>query len=176
MAKSLVAYLSLGSNLGDRLENLQRATNLLSTQDIKVDAVSSVYESAALIKPGSDPQPAYLNAVVKILTILNPFALLIRCGRIEWLLGRRSEPGSWRPRIIDIDVLLYEGVTVSSDVLTLPHPEMGTRSFVQEPLREFLGDVEARAVFFAPAPSDFIQPACWRINELIKLPNFRSGK
>jgi 2-amino-4-hydroxy-6-hydroxymethyldihydropteridine diphosphokinase len=127
------AYLGLGSNLGDRLANLQSAVDALgATAGTDVAAVSRVYETAPV---GGPPQDAYLNAVVAIDTELDPHALLARAQRIERD-ARRVRAERWGPRTLDVDVLLYDDARLADPDLTVPHPRMWERGFVLAPLRD----------------------------------------
>lgn len=137
-----MAYLSFGSNLGDRLEALRRAARELSElPGILVDArrgIASVYETSPVGVP--TPQPDYLNTAVRITTDRSPAALLAACLDVERTIGRvRLTPG--QARIIDIDLLLFEGVVQNDKDLTLPHPRLHERRFVLEPLSEIAADV-----------------------------------
>lgn len=126
------AYLSLGANLGDRAGNLGTALERLAESGVRVRRVSSLYETDPV---GGPPQPAYLNLVAEVETDLAPGALLAQCQEIESGLGRvRAE--RWGPRTLDIDLLLYEGVTLQGPELTLPHPRLTERQFVLAPLAE----------------------------------------
>lgn len=132
------AYLGLGSNLGDRLANLQRAVDLLGDQPgIRVDGSSGVWETDPV---GGPSQPDYLNAVVAVSTELSPWELLSACGRVEDALGRVREI-RWGPRTIDVDVLLLDAVEMDDPSLTVPHPRMTERAFVLLPLLELEPDV-----------------------------------
>lgn len=126
------AYLALGSNLGDRLETLQRAVELLDARPgIEVIRSSRVYET----DPVGPPQPAYLNAVVEARTDLKPHELLKETQAVEDELGRvRAE--RWGPRTIDVDVLTFDERTVDEPDLVVPHPRMHERGFVLVPLGE----------------------------------------
>jgi 2-amino-4-hydroxy-6-hydroxymethyldihydropteridine diphosphokinase len=126
------AYLGLGSNLGDRLVNLREAVRLLAERPgIAVLRCSRVYETEAV----GPPQPAYLNAVVEVLTELEPRDLLGACLGVEEQMGRvRTE--RWGPRTIDLDVLTFGQRVVDEDGLSIPHPRMHERGFVLVPLRE----------------------------------------
>ena len=126
------AYLGLGSNLGDRLGNLQAAVDGLHEADgVRVVASSRVWETA----PVGPPQPDYLNAVVRIDTDLSPADLLAACRRVEESLGRvRRE--RWGARTIDVDVLLFDARTVDEPDLVVPHPRLTERAFVVLPLLE----------------------------------------
>ncbi|HEX6331858.1 MAG TPA: 2-amino-4-hydroxy-6-hydroxymethyldihydropteridine diphosphokinase [Actinomycetota bacterium] len=126
------AFLGLGSNLGDRLDLLQRAVDLLHRREgIEVVRSSRVYET----EPVGPPQPHYLNAVVEVRTTLEPLELLRTCLDVEAELGRvRAE--RWGPRPIDVDVLTFDRRVVDEPELTIPHPRMHERGFVLVPLAE----------------------------------------
>ena len=125
-------YLALGSNLGDRDENIARALQYLNEKHIRVLKQSTIIETAP---EGGVPQGKFLNCVVKGETQLSPEDLLIECKLIEQKLGRVKTIKDG-PRTIDIDILLYEGVTLTTPQLTIPHPRMFKRSFVMQPLQE----------------------------------------
>jgi len=132
------AHLGLGSNLGDRLGLLSAAVrSLAATPEIKVTAVSRVYETAPV---GGPEQGPYLNAVVALDTGLGPFELLAVAHRLEAEAGRvRSE--RWGPRTLDVDVLLVGDQRVSSEELTLPHLRLWERGFVLAPLSDVAPDL-----------------------------------
>ena len=136
MPEPVVAFLALGSNLGDRLANLQRATDLLDgIEGIEVRRSSRVYET----EPVGPPQPEYLNAVLEVRTSLEPSELLAACLGVEDALGRvRRE--RWGPRTVDVDVLTYGDEDVDEPDLTIPHPRMHERGFVLAPLLELTAD------------------------------------
>jgi 2-amino-4-hydroxy-6-hydroxymethyldihydropteridine diphosphokinase len=128
-----LAYLGLGSNLGDRLRNLERAVAQLGgTPGVRVTRVSSFHATAPY---GVQDQPEFLNGVVEIETELGPLALLAAVKGIEADLGREASY-RWGPRVIDIDILLYDRLRWESPELTIPHPGILARSFVMEPLAE----------------------------------------
>ena len=131
--KPVVAYLGLGANQGDPRRQLQEAmTRLAATEEVEVLKSSSFYRTPPL---GPPDQPWYVNAVVQVRTRLAPEELLRVLHRVEEDLGRvRRE--RWGPRLIDIDLLLYNGIILSGPDLCLPHPEMHKRSFVLVPLAE----------------------------------------
>ncbi|OGN94419.1 MAG: 2-amino-4-hydroxy-6-hydroxymethyldihydropteridine diphosphokinase [Chloroflexi bacterium RBG_13_50_10] len=130
------AYLGLGSNLGDRKQNLARAIELLSKQ-VVMEQVSSVYETEPV---GYEPQPLFLNAVCRISTEMKPGQLLRLAKKIEAKLGRT--PGFPNaPRPIDIDILLYDNEVFSSQELTVPHPRLAERAFVLVPLAQIAPDL-----------------------------------
>lgn len=127
------AWLSLGSNQGDRLQHLREAVRRLHTSQVQVVRCASVYETEPV---GYDtPQPLYLNTAVQVCTDLEPLALLEHVMAVERAGGRvRTHYGN--PRTIDIDIVLYEGVQMHTEQLTLPHPRMHERAFVLIPLLE----------------------------------------
>jgi len=130
------AYLGLGSNLGDRKQNLVKALELMSEHAV-VEQVSSVYETEPV---GYREQPLFLNAVFRISTELNPKQLLHLAKKIEAKLGRKPDfPNA--PRPIDIDILLYNDEVLGSKELTVPHPRLAERAFVLVPLAEIAPDL-----------------------------------
>jgi 2-amino-4-hydroxy-6-hydroxymethyldihydropteridine diphosphokinase len=129
-------YLAFGSNLGDRASTIARAIALLAARGVAPLARSPLYETDPVTP---DPQPDYLNAVVRAETTLSPPALLALCLEVEQALGRRRPAGrTLAPREIDVDLLLY-GVEVIAEPpsLIVPHPRLLERPFVRIPL----GDV-----------------------------------
>jgi 2-amino-4-hydroxy-6-hydroxymethyldihydropteridine diphosphokinase len=134
----VVAYIALGSNLGDREENLQAAVTALSDTDgIEVIAVSPVYETEAHTESPDTPAPTFLNAVVSVSTGLAPAALMERLLAIETSRSRRRDPARrWSPRTLDLDVLLYGEGAVRLEGLSVPHPRLGERRFVLRPLAD----------------------------------------
>ena len=128
------AYIALGANLGERLANLRAAVEALTEPgDIVCSVRSSVYETDPV--GGPPGQPRYLNAVIGVRTSLGPADLLDRCREVERRLGRRrSVPDA--PRVIDLDLLLFQEAIISTASLELPHPRLHTRRFVLEPLAE----------------------------------------
>lgn len=126
-------YISIGTNIGNRLENLQQAVKLLmGKQNVQVQAVSSVYETAAV---GFTDQADFLNIAVHVETTLKPFEMLDVCQGIENELGRVRE-FRWGPRIIDLDILLYNHENIEAENLIVPHERMFERAFVLIPLTE----------------------------------------
>ena len=126
------AYLSLGSNLGDRKANIKQAIAALEDGDLRIGRVSSFYETEPV---GFKNQPWYLNIALEIETTLSPQELLERCKGIERSMGR-VKPFTDAPRIVDLDILLYGDRIVSIERLNLPHPRLAERNFVLEPLAE----------------------------------------
>ncbi len=117
-----LGYLGLGSNIGERRENLAAAVRELPTHGVEVLASSSVYdtEPVGLVLD----QPEFLNACVRIQTALEPLQLLDACKEVERVVGRAGGGVRHGPRMIDVDVLLLDGVEFASERLTLPHPEV----------------------------------------------------
>ena len=130
-------YLSLGSNLGDRAENLRRAIALIGERVGAVQRVSSFIETEPW---GFESKNRFLNAAVMVLTTLSPEECLKATQQIERELGRKSKSrnGNYHDRPIDIDLLLYGDLKLSTPKLTIPHPRMHERDFVMIPLREIL--------------------------------------
>jgi 2-amino-4-hydroxy-6-hydroxymethyldihydropteridine diphosphokinase len=131
--KPVVAYIGLGANEGDPQRQLKQAiSHLAAAEEIELVKASSFYLNPPL---GPPDQPWYVNAVIEVRTRLTPEELLRVLHRVEQDLGRvRRE--RWGPRVIDLDLLLYNGVILSGPDLSLPHPEMHNRSFVLVPLAE----------------------------------------
>jgi 2-amino-4-hydroxy-6-hydroxymethyldihydropteridine diphosphokinase len=125
-------YLSLGSNSGDRLENLARARDRLAAADIHILRESYVYETAPRDVPG---QPWFLNQVIEAESPLLPRQLLSGLQKIEREMGRKRMVAKG-PRIIDIDIVLFGESVISMSDLEIPHPRMMERRFVLEPLAE----------------------------------------
>lgn len=125
------AYLALGTNLGDRLENLRRALAELPA-GVRVLRASAVYET---LPWGITDQPLFLNMVVEVQTTLAPLVLLHELKALERRLGRR-EGVRYGPRLIDLDILIYNDWVVETPDLTIPHPRMAERAFVLVPLSD----------------------------------------
>ncbi len=134
-----VGYLGLGSNVGERRENLQAAVELLWAHDVVPLASSSVYET----EPVGEvlDQPEFLNACVRVETELDPEDLLDACKAVEQALGRVATVRHG-PRPIDVDVLLLGSLEYASERLTLPHREVTSRRFVLVPLLELAPELE----------------------------------
>jgi 2-amino-4-hydroxy-6-hydroxymethyldihydropteridine diphosphokinase len=126
-----IAYLSLGSNLGDREQNLHKAIRRASALG-RVVAVSSVHETEPV---EFTDQPWFLNCVVALETVVDPGDLMDELLRIEQEMGRERVQKKG-PRSIDIDILLFGNVVVNTPELTIPHPSMANRRFVLAPLAE----------------------------------------
>ncbi len=125
-------YLLLGSNLGDRLNNLRTASNFLQNENIKILNESSIYETEPW---GPSDQPWFLNIVIQVETLLDENSLLNFCLEVEQKMGRERKE-KWGARLIDIDILYYNDQILESEKLTLPHPGIETRRFTLMPLCE----------------------------------------
>ncbi len=126
-----IAYLSLGSNLGDRETNISSALKILG-QKVRISKVSSLYETEPV---GYKDQPWFLNCVCSVETELSPQALLKFAKAIERKMGRKRTI-RFGPRVIDIDILFYDGLILDSSDLVIPHPRLAERAFVLVPLKE----------------------------------------
>lgn len=130
-----VAYIALGSNMGNRDRLLVQALNQLNDRpDIEVLRISGLYETDPV---GYTDQPPFLNMAAALATSLAPVALLRAMLGIEAELGRKRDI-RWGPRTIDLDLLLYDDVRMDNQELTLPHPRMLERAFVLVPLRDVI--------------------------------------
>lgn len=129
-------YLLLGTNLGDRNDNLNIALSEIAIRIGKIQQQSAIYETAAW---GKTNQPTFLNKVVSVSSTLNPFQILQQVHAIEQIMGRvRIE--KWKERIIDIDILYFNGITMDTPTLKIPHPEIAHRRFTLVPLNEIAPD------------------------------------
>lgn len=127
------AYLGLGGNIGDVHAALKAALDGLDNHlSISVTAVSPLYKTPPW---GLKNQPWFLNCCVAVETDLSPEDLLAACQGVERA-GKRERHERWGPRTIDVDILVYEGVSRKTDTLTLPHPSMTERAFVMVPLAD----------------------------------------
>ncbi|MFT3943687.1 MAG: 2-amino-4-hydroxy-6-hydroxymethyldihydropteridine diphosphokinase [Ancrocorticia sp.] len=124
--------LALGANLGEPRENLEWAIAQIKKLDVHVDAVSDFFETEPVLAPGQAAQPNYTNAVLTLDTALSPLELLRELQRIE-VRGGRVRHERWGARLLDIDIVDFEGVTSAAPRLTLPHPRAAERLFVLEP-------------------------------------------
>jgi 2-amino-4-hydroxy-6-hydroxymethyldihydropteridine diphosphokinase len=131
-----IVYIALGSNLGDRAENLRAAREQIAAPDLRVLRESSVYETAPR---DIEDQPWFLNQVIECETDLFPRQLLARLKKIERAMGRKKRVARG-PREIDLDILLYGDAMVKAPELEVPHPRLTERRFVLEPLAELVPD------------------------------------
>ena len=125
------AYIGLGSNLGDSVRNLRAALDMIREFAVDVQP-SPVYRTAP---QGFRNQPAFYNAVCRIRTRLTPFELMERLLRVESAIGRRRTFRN-APRMLDLDILLYNRLVLSTPPLVLPHPQVAARLFVLRPLSD----------------------------------------
>lgn len=131
-----ICYLGIGSNLGDKRKNIilaiKKISKLKSTSVLKVSKIIKTKP-----KGGPPKQPDYLNCALKIKTKFSPHLLLKKLKKIEKEMGRKSTI-RYGPRIIDLDILLYEDKVIDSKDLKIPHPRMFLREFVLKPLSEII--------------------------------------
>jgi 2-amino-4-hydroxy-6-hydroxymethyldihydropteridine diphosphokinase len=131
------AYIGLGSNLGDRAAVLRAAVRRLMAHG-HIRGASALYETDPV---GKLDQPAFLNAAVVLETLVPPEALIVALHEIEHAFGRdRPAEERWGPRILDLDLLLYDGLVEDSETLTVPHPRLHERAFALVPLAEIAPD------------------------------------
>ena len=126
-----IAYLGLGTNLGNRKENLSKAIEAISLK-MSISKQSSLYETTAW---GYTEQPDFLNQVIQVETDLSPLRLLNFLKKTELKLGR-VENFRYGPRLIDIDILFYDDLVITTSRLQIPHPKITERAFVLVPLNE----------------------------------------
>lgn len=132
------AFLSLGTNIGDRKKNLARAIRYINVSIGHIIDLSGIYESEPW---GFEAEENFLNLVVEVISDLEPLEMMKKCLEIEEKLGRiRSDSEGYSSRIIDIDILFYQDVVLSEPSLILPHPHLHNRRFVLEPLSEIASD------------------------------------
>ena len=130
-------FISLGSNLGDRLQYIQRAVEAIQkVASMSIRAVSSVYETEPV---GKKNQPEFLNAAAELDTTIDARQLFRALKSIEQSLGRKNTE-RWGPREIDLDLLYYDAEVLADVELTVPHPEIHKRRFVLVPLVEIAGE------------------------------------
>jgi 2-amino-4-hydroxy-6-hydroxymethyldihydropteridine diphosphokinase len=133
----VTAFLGLGSNIGDRLANLQKAVrHLQRAEGVRVVRSSRIYETDPV---GGPDQPDFLNCVLEVETDLEPHDLMAACQEVEDTLGRQRGV-RWGPRVIDVDILTFGDRDVLEPDLEIPHPRMHERGFVLAPLLELTAD------------------------------------
>ncbi|NTW68266.1 MAG: 2-amino-4-hydroxy-6-hydroxymethyldihydropteridine diphosphokinase [Chlorobiaceae bacterium] len=126
------AFIGIGSNIGDRLHHLQEAVNRLALlEETALLSLSSVYMTEPVGEAG---QNRFYNGVVLVETALEPEELRRQCKIIELELGRPLDYPRWSPRVIDLDILLYDDRIITTPTLTIPHPELHCRKFVLLPM------------------------------------------
>ncbi|HEV7416058.1 MAG TPA: 2-amino-4-hydroxy-6-hydroxymethyldihydropteridine diphosphokinase [Tianweitania sediminis] len=131
------AFIGLGGNLGDPKATMREALLLLQSDTIRVEAVSSLYRTPPW---GKVDQPDFLNAVASLRTALSPQSLLQACLEGERQL-KRERKERWGPRLIDLDILWFDGLEVAEPELELPHPRITERAFVLVPFAELAPDL-----------------------------------
>ena len=144
-----IVYLSLGSNIGDRIGYIQQATSLLSAlESVTIIRTSAFYETEPW---GMDSENWFVNAVLEVKTKLSPKELLQECKKIETLLGKSKKSDNnnkdnnskdYQDRTIDIDILFYNSEIINEDDLTIPHKYLHLRAFTLVPLLELIPDFE----------------------------------
>lgn len=134
-------FLSLGSNLGERQTNLEKAIRSLRDEGVKIRKYSSLYETQPVDLPPSASKTWFYNQVVEAAIDLEPIELLRLVKRIEGKMGR-SASISKGPRIIDIDILLAEDCVIQTEDMVIPHPRLEKRNFVLIPLKEISPETE----------------------------------
>jgi 2-amino-4-hydroxy-6-hydroxymethyldihydropteridine diphosphokinase len=137
MISQHIAYISAGSNLGDRRASIQKALSALRESGAVPRKMSDYFETEPV---GHADQPWFLNLAAEIETLLTPQELLRCCQKIEGSLGRfRTFPNA--PRTLDLDILLFESIVLDDPCLIIPHPRMAERKFVLTPLAQIAPDV-----------------------------------
>ena len=160
----ITVYLSLGSNEGDRLDNLCRACTALEVRGIRLRRASSVYETEPV---DMREQTWFLNCVIEVETWLPPLRLLYEIEQIEGELGRkRSLPKG--PRTIDLDILLYGNSVIREESLVVPHPKLHKRRFVLVPLREIAPSL--KLPLFDRTPEQLV-PELRDSSDVVRLPD-----
>jgi len=149
----MIAYLSLGSNIGNKKKHIETAISMITDNAAKILAISKMYKTLAW---GFDSENFFLNNAIKIKTDLNPQELLFKIHEIEIALGRKYYNKGYVDRIIDIDILFYETQIIDEINLKIPHPLLQQRNFVLYPLNDI-------------APN-FVHPVLHKtVNALIKI-------
>jgi 2-amino-4-hydroxy-6-hydroxymethyldihydropteridine diphosphokinase len=143
MEKVNTVYLSIGSNIGDRLANLQKAVDLLQEKNHTILESSSIYETDAF---GFESSDRFLNAALKIQTQNSPIELLADLKQIEMTLGRtqRKSGEPYQSRIIDLDIIFFNSLSVDNTELCIPHPRFHERIFVLQPLNDIISTKERK--------------------------------
>jgi 2-amino-4-hydroxy-6-hydroxymethyldihydropteridine diphosphokinase len=138
-----IAYIGIGSNLGDKIKNCVEAIQLIHSGPLcEVLRISSFYETEPLKKNPTQEGGWFVNAVIKIRTRLNPVRLLQLLLELELKLGRDPGHEKWSPRPIDLDLLFFGDEIIKTQPLKVPHPEVHKRRFVLEPLAEIAPDLK----------------------------------
>ncbi|MDB4075859.1 MAG: 2-amino-4-hydroxy-6-hydroxymethyldihydropteridine diphosphokinase [Crocinitomicaceae bacterium] len=144
-----IAYLSIGTNLGNRVKNIEDSIELIKSEAGTLIAKSSIYTSEPV---GFSAETDFLNLCISIRTILSPLELLEKLKNIEFQLGRKkkSENGVYQSRLIDIDIIFYDDLILSTKKLSIPHERYHQRMFVLKPLSQiaanFLDPVQGKRI------------------------------
>ena len=167
------AVIALGSNMGNRMENLNDAVRaLIKVPGVKIVKASHIYETEPW---GITHQESFLNAVLLIECDIAPHTLLGACLGIEAAMGRIRTIKNG-PRIIDLDVLLYENYKNESRELTLPHPGILERSFVLAPLNDLFPSGRALGLFFAPQYREIGDKGILKLDRELIIPDTKQGE
>ena len=154
------AVIGIGTNIGDRKSNIEKAINALElVPDIDVTRVASIYETAPW---GYTEQANFYNTVVEVETSRSPEMLLGVCLGIEAGMGREREFKNG-PRIMDLDLLIYEGCESNTEYLQLPHSRIGERDFVLVPLKELYSDMNVLGFSYAKEYANIIEKSTAKI-------------
>lgn len=156
--------IALGGNVGDARATLRKAIEIFCDgQDVRLAARSSDYRTPPW---GVTEQPPFINATIAVTTELPPRALLERAHAVERIFGRnREKEERWGPRTLDIDLIAYDGVTLSEPDLTLPHPRLFERAFVLVPLAEIVPDAEIAGKRIADAARSIDKTGIERLSD-----------
>ena len=127
-------YLGIGSNIGDKRSNLEEAVRRVG--EVPSTRVEKSSEFYGTLPVGGPPQAPYLNGVLKVSTLLPPETFLDEVKRLEKDMGRQPSEGKDHPRVIDLDILLYDDLVLNTEKLSVPHPRMQERAFVLRGLAE----------------------------------------
>lgn len=161
------AVIALGSNLGNRIENINAAVRAIARlSEVKIIKASSVYETDPV---GCDSDEKYLNAAILVETNASPALLLGECLGIEAAMGRHRTKKN-EPRVIDLDLILYDNFKCDSFELTVPHPRILERAFVMAPLLELYPSGRAPGLFFGPHLRDVGMGGVRKIEKEIIIP------
>ena len=133
MKELKTTYLHTGTNMGNRLDNLQKVNQLIETHIGRIVQQSRIYETAAW---GVENQPDFLNQALEVQTILSPQVVLDKIFWIEQTEFKRVREQRWAERIIDVDILFYESTVIETPKLTIPHPQIQHRNFVLIPMMD----------------------------------------
>lgn len=137
--KNHTVYISVGSNIGDKLDNCQKNINILAASpSVSLKVQSRFYKTEPVDYTDQD---WFVNAAIKIETFLEPFELLKKLKSIENDAGRTDKSIRFGPRVIDLDIILFDDIIVNTPELTIPHPRMHKRCFVLRPLCDIAPDI-----------------------------------